>query len=143
MTIFVGIVSLEGTLSSSVDGLTAKTTKAVVSSTIPIVGKILGDAVDTVLGCGIILKNAIGIVGVIIVLGICIMPLIKLSVLALSYKLLTTVIQPISDEKIVGLLEQIGDIFKIFLGILCAMSVMLIIGTSLVLKISNSSMMFR
>ena len=59
LTIFVGIVSLEGTLSSSVDGITAKTTKAVVSSSIPVVGKILGDAVDTVLGCGIILKNAV------------------------------------------------------------------------------------
>lgn len=59
LTIFVGVVSLEGTLSSSVDGVTAKTTKAVVSSAIPVVGKILGDAVDTVLGCGIILKNAL------------------------------------------------------------------------------------
>ena len=71
------------------------------------------------------------------------MPIIKLSVLSLSYKLLATIVQPISDEKIVGLLEQIGDIFKIFLGILCAMSFMLIIGTSLVLKMSNSSMMYR
>ena len=61
LTIFVGVVSLEGTLSSSVDGITAKTAKAVVSSGIPVVGKILGDAVDTVLGCGIVLKNAIRI----------------------------------------------------------------------------------
>ena len=49
LTIFVGVLSLEGTLSSSVDGITAKTAKAVVSSAVPIVGKILGDAVDTVL----------------------------------------------------------------------------------------------
>lgn len=61
LTIFVGVVSLEGTLSSSVDGITAKTTKAVVSSAIPVVGNILGDAVDTVLGCGIVLKNAVRI----------------------------------------------------------------------------------
>lgn len=61
LTIFVGVVSLEGTLSSSVDGITAKTAKAVVSSGIPVVGKILGDAVDAVLGCGIVLKNAVRI----------------------------------------------------------------------------------
>lgn len=61
LTIFVGVVSLEGTLSSSVDGITAKTAKAVVSSSIPVVGKILGDAVDAVLGCGIVLKNAVRI----------------------------------------------------------------------------------
>ena len=39
LTIFVGIVSLEGTMSSSVDGITAKTTKAVVSSAVPVVRK--------------------------------------------------------------------------------------------------------
>ena len=143
LTVFVGGVSLEGTLSSSVDGITAKTTKAVVSSAIPVVGKILGDAVDTVLGCGIVLKNAVGLVGVVIVIGICIMPILKLFVLSVSYKLLSTVVQPIADEKIIDLLEQIGDIFKIFLGILCAISFMLIIGTTLVLKISNGTMMYR
>lgn len=143
LTIFVGVVSLEGTISSSVDGITAKTAKTVVSSAIPVVGKILGDAVDTVLGCGIILKNAVGLVGVIIVIGICIMPILKLAVLSIFYKLLATLVQPVADGKIVSLLEQIGDIFKIFLGILCAISFMLIIGTTLVLRMSNSSMMYR
>lgn len=118
LTIFVGVVSLEGTLSSSVDGITAKTTKAIVSSAIPVVGKILGDAVDTVLGCGIILKNAVGLLGVIIVIGICIMPVIKLTILTIAYKLLSGVCEPIADTKIVGLLDQIGDIFKILLAIL-------------------------
>lgn len=125
------------------DGITAKTAKTVVSSAVPVVGKILGDAVDTVLGCGVVLKNAVGIVGVIIVVGICIIPIIKLAILLIAYKLLATVSQPIADNKIVSLLDQIGDIFKIFLGILCAMSFMLIIGTSLVLKMSNSSIMYR
>lgn len=124
-------------------GITAKTTKAVVSSAIPVVGKILGDAVDTVLGCGIILKNAVGLVGVIIVLGICIVPIIKLATLTFAYKLLAGITQPIADEKITSLLEQIGDIFKIFLAILSSISFMIIIGTTLVLKISNSGMMYR
>lgn len=143
LTIFVGVVSLERTLSSSVDGITAKTSKAVVSSAIPVVGKILGDAVDTVLGCGVVLKNAVGLVGVIIIIGICIMPILKLTVLTASYKLLSALVQPIADKPITSLLEQIGDIFKIFLGILSAMSFMLIIGTTLVLKMSNSAMMYR
>ena len=143
LTIFVGVISLEGTLSSSVDGITAKTAKAIVSSSIPIVGKILGDAVDTVLGCGIILKNAIGFIGVIIILGICIMPILKLATLTICYKLLAGLCEPIADGKIVKLLEQMGDIFKVLLAILCSISVMVIIGTTLVIKISNSGMMYR
>ena len=143
LTIFVGVVSLEGTLSSSVDGITAKTTKAVVSSAVPVVGKILGDAVDTVLGCGIILKNAVGIIGVVIVIGICIIPIIKLGILTMAYKLMSAICEPIADKNITSLLDQIGDVYKIFLAILCSISVMLIIGTALVVKISNTGMMYR
>ena len=143
LTLFVGVISLEGTLSSSVDGITAKTTKAAVSTMIPVVGKILGDAVDTVLGCGVVLKNAIGVVGVIIIIGICIIPVLKLSVITISYNLLSGIIQPISDEKIVKLLSEMGSIFKILLAILCSISVMLIVGVTLVIKISNSGMMYR
>ena len=143
LTVFVGVISLEGTLSSSVDGITAKTTKAVVSSAVPVVGKILGDAVDTVLGCGIILKNAVGLIGVIVVVGICIMPVLKLGILTMAYKLMSAICEPIADKNITSLLEQIGDVYKIFLAILCSISVMLIVGTALVVKISNTGMMYR
>ena len=143
LTIFSCTLSLEGTLSSSVDGITAKTAKAAVSSVIPVVGKVLGDVVDSVLGCGVILKNAVGLVGVIVIIGICIMPIIKIGILSIIYSLSSALIQPIADTKIVKLLEEMGGVFKILLGILCAISVMLIIGITLVIKISNSGMMYR
>ncbi len=143
LTIFVGVVSLEGTLSSSVDGITAKTAKAAVSSVIPVVGKVLGDVVDSVLGCGVILKNAVGLVGVIVIIGICAMPIIKIATLSIIYNLASAVVQPIADEKIVKLLEEMGGVFKILLGILCSLSIMLIVGITMVVKISNSGMMYR
>lgn len=143
LTLFVGIVSLEGTLSSSVDGITAKTTKAAVSSFIPVVGKILGDAVDTVIGCSLILKNALGVVGAIVIIAICVKPIIKLVILMTMYYLGAALCQPIADGKIIKLLDQMGDTFKLLLGILCSVSVMLIIGVTLVVKISNSGLMYR
>ena len=143
LTLFVGIVSVEGTLSSTVDGVTAKTAKAAVSSFIPVVGKILGDAVDTVIGCSSILKNATGIVGLIILIGIAIMPVIKLTILMAIYYLGAALCQPIADSKIISLLDQMGDTFKTLLAIMCSISVMFIIGTTLVINISNSGMMYR
>jgi len=143
LTIFVSVVSIEGTLSSTVDGVTAKTAKAAVSSVIPVVGKVLGDVVDSVLGCGVILKNAIGIVGVIVILGICVIPITKIGILSIIYSLASAVIQPVADEKIVKLLDEMGGVFKLLLGILCSLSVLLIIGITMVVKISNSGMMYR
>ena len=143
LMIFSSIVSLEGTLASSIDGITAKTAKSIVSSAIPVVGKILGDIVDSVLGCGLILKNAVGFLGVIVIIGICILPILKLAVLSITYKLVASVGEVIADAKIVKLIEQIADVFKILLGILTAISFMVIIGTTLLIKMSNSGMMFR
>ncbi len=71
------------------------------------------------------------------------MPIIKLAILTIVYKLLSGVTEVIADSKITDLLEQTGDIFKIFLAILSSISFMIIIGTALVLKISNSGMMYR
>ena len=143
LTLFVSLVSVEGSLSSSVDGITAKTAKAAVSSFIPVVGKILGDAVDTVIGCTSILKNAVGIVGVIVIIGICITPIIKLVLLMTTYYIGSAICEPIADSKIVKLLSEIGDTFRVLLAILCSLAVMLIIGTTLVMKISNSGLMYR
>ena len=143
LTIFVGVISLEGTLSSSVDGITAKTTKAAISNIIPVVGKVIGDAVDSVLGCGVILKNAIGFIGVLIIIGICVIPIIKIATLTIMYNLAAAVVQPIADGKIVKLLEEMGGVFKVLLGILCSLSILLLVGVTMVIKISNSGMMYR
>ena len=143
LTIFVGVVSLEGTLSSSVDGITAKTAKAAVSSVIPVVGKVLGDVVDSVLGCGVILKNAVGFIGVIVIIGICIMPIIKIGTLSVIYSLASAIVQPVADEKIVKLLDEMSGVFKLLLAILCSLSIILIIGITMVVRISNSGMMYR
>ena len=95
------------------------------------------------MSCSNILKNAVGFVGVIIIIGICILPILKLTVLTFSYKLVASVSEVIADDKIVKLLDEIADIFKILLAILVSIMFMVIIGTTLLIKMSNTGMMFR
>ena len=143
MTLFVTVLSLEGSITETVDGVTAKTAKAAVSTVIPVVGKILGDATDAVIGCAGILKNAVGFVGILVIIGICIVPIIKLALLSFTYYITSCVCQPIADEKVIGLLDSIGDTFKILLGIIFCVSVMLIIGLTIVMKVSNGTLLYR
>jgi len=143
MTLFVTVLSLEGSITQTVDGVTAKTAKAAVSTVIPVVGKILGDATDAVIGCAGILKNAVGFVGIIVIIGICIAPIIKLTLLSFTYYIASCICQPIADEKVIGLLDSIGDTFKILLAIIFCVSVMLIIGLTIVMKISNGTLLYR
>jgi len=138
LTAFVTIVSIEGNLSKSVDAVTAKTAKAAVSNLVPIVGKILGDAVDSVIGCSNILKSSVGVVGAFVVISISITPIIKLLLLMGIYYLGSAVCEPIADSKIINLLEQMGDTFKVLLALMCSMSFLMIIGITLVIRISGT-----
>lgn len=143
MTLFVTILSLEGSITETVDGVTAKTAKAAVSTVIPVVGKILGDATDAVIGCAGILKNAVGFIGILVIIGICISPIIKLALLSFTYYIASCICQPIADEKVIGLLDSIGDTFKILLAIIFCISVMLIVGLTIVIKVSNGTLLYR
>ena len=49
----------------------------------------------------------------------------------------------VADEKIIKLIDQIADSYKILLAILISVSVMFIVGITIVLKITNSSLMYR
>lgn len=141
LTLFVSFISLEGTLTSGVDGLTLKGLKSASSTFIPVVGKVLSDSVDTVLGATAVIKNAVGVVGIIVVLGICIIPIIKLIVLNILYSLSTAIAEPLADKKIINVLEQITGTFKVLLAIMFSITALLIIGIAIILKISNTGLM--
>ena len=142
LTLFVSITSLEGGLTASVDGVTAKAAKTAISSVVPVIGSILGDAVNTIVGCSNIIKNAVGMVGIIVIIAICIRPILQLAVLTVTYYLGAALCEPIADEKVVGILEQMGGTFKIFLAVMFALTALLIIGIAIVMKISNSGIMY-
>ena len=99
--LFMTLTTLEGGVTSGLDGVTLKAGKSIVSNAIPVVGGILGDAIDTVLGYSTIIKNAVGIVGIIVVMCICIQPILNLAALTITYYLGAALCQPIADEKIV------------------------------------------
>jgi len=99
--LFMTLTTLEGGVTSGLDGVTLKAGKSIVSNAIPVVGGILGDAIDTVLGYSNIIKNAVGIVGIIVVMCICIQPILNLAALTITYYLGAALCQPIADEKIV------------------------------------------
>lgn len=137
LTVFVCSLTLQGILSSSVDGVTSKTAKAAISNFIPFVGKIMGDTVDTVIGCANILKNTFGTIGVIILIGISVSPIIKIAIMWFLLRLMSGICETISDPKIIKLLNEIGDSYKLLFGILISCSIMFIIGITIVLRMTN------
>ncbi len=71
------------------------------SEAIPAIGDALGGVTETVLGAGVLLKNAIGVAGLIVIITICAVPLIKLIIITAIYKIGSAALQPISDKRFI------------------------------------------
>lgn len=127
MTIFIGIVTVRGFTTKTIDQVTAKTAKYAVDNFIPIVGKCLSDAIATVAGYSLLLKNAISSLGLVVLIVIVIFPIIKIFIMSLMYKLTAAVIEPISDKKLVNCIGAAGDSLTLIMSCLISVSVMFFI----------------
>ena len=143
LTLFVGVISVQGFASSTVDGIGVKTAKYAVSSFFPMVGGILSDTVEMVISSSILVRNAIGIAGMITVFAVAVIPILKLSAQILIFKLTAAIIEPISDKRFVSSISSLAGAMSMLL--ICVISVMLfiLIAITVLLKAGNSAAMFR
>lgn len=71
------------------------------SAAIPGIGDAIGGVTETVIGAGILLKNAIGVAGLVVIITICAVPFLKLLMIVMIYKAGSAVLQPISDKRVI------------------------------------------
>lgn len=74
-------------------------------SALPVLGDLLGSVTETVLGAGVLVKNAVGAVGLIAVIAICVVPILKVVICNLIYRLAMTAAQPVSDKRMLECME--------------------------------------
>lgn len=127
ITLVVGFISIKGITANTLDVVTLKTAKFAVDNFIPIIGKAMSDAITTVAGYSLILKGAVGTIGLLILLLIVITPILKVFLCAMVYKLTAAFIEPISDSKIVACIASAGDSLILLMSSLISVSVMFFI----------------
>lgn len=143
LTIFLGVISVQGITSSVTDGVTIRAAKYVSGSFIPVVGKMFADATDTVISASLLIKNSIGLVGVIIILFLCAFPAIKILVLALIYNVSAAVMQPLGESPITTCLETIGKSMLYVFAALAVVGLMFFLAITIMLTAGNVTVMMR
>jgi len=132
MTIFIGIITVRGITSETLDKVVAKTAKFAVDNFVPIVGKCLSDAISTVAGYSILLKNALGSIGLIILIVIVLFPTIKILISAFLYKTVSAFIEPIADKRLVNCISSAGNSLILITSCVICVSVMFFIMVAIV-----------
>jgi len=108
-TIFLGVMAIQGVAGAVGDSLTYRTAKFATNTFIPVVGGVFSDALGAIIRSSLLMKNAVGIAGVLIIAIIVVVPLVKIITMAFIYKLAGAIIQPVGEEDISDCLNSLGN----------------------------------
>jgi len=143
LTVFLGVISVQGATGAVADGVTLRTAKFVTGNFVPVVGRMFSDAADTVVTASMLVKNAIGIAGVVILLLLCAFPAVKILTLALIYRVSAAVMQPLGDSPITECLETIGKTLVYVFAALATVGLMFFLAVTIMLTAGNAAVLIR
>ncbi|ADH60854.1 stage III sporulation protein AE [Thermoanaerobacter mathranii subsp. mathranii str. A3] len=143
LSIFLGVITIQGLSSSMADGVISRTAKYTVGAFLPVVGGLLSDSVDAVIGASLLIKGAVGIYGLIAIVIISAMPLIKLFSLIIIYRFTAAVIEPISDKRIVNCLSEVATSLTYVFGVLASVTVMMFFTITAIIGTASITTMLR
>lgn len=139
LTVFLGVLSLETSLSTSVDSLGVKTTQAAVSNFVPVVGKFFSDSLEVVVGATKIIGKTGGVIGIIGIIIVAIVPIFKLASIMGIYMLLAALVEPISNDELTSkYLSSIANTYKTMLGVLIGITILFVISTGIILNLVST-----
>lgn len=143
LTVFLGVISVQGASTAITDGVTIRTAKFITGNFIPVIGRIFTDATDTVISASVLLKNTVGIAGVAILILIAAFPAIKILMIAFTYKFAAAILQPLGGGPVISCLDIISKSVIYVFAALAIVSLMFFLSITVIIAAGNLTMMVR
>lgn len=106
--IITGISLLQNMITPVVDRLKNTALQKTISA-LPGVGNLADGVMDMVLGTTVLLKNSIGVFLVVLLLGMCMIPLLKIGLISVLLKFSAAMLGVISDKRITNCTNKVGE----------------------------------
>lgn len=135
-TIYLGLVSIQGIYVTSFDKFSVKTAKFALGNFIPVVGGFVSDSVDILLSSSQLIKNVFGGIGLVLLVGICIIPVIKVLSVIVVYKIAAMVIEPVGEDAMSSFLNDVSNLMLIMLACIIAIMIMFFVTIAILTSIS-------
>lgn len=142
-TVFIGLSVVQGTAAGVADGIAFRTAKFAVKNFIPVVGSLFSDVFETVAGCSMVLKNGIGLIGLMTVFILCAMPALKIMVVVVIYRLAAAIIQPMGSNPVVDALSSLASLLTVVGAALVTVGIMLFILITIMIGTGNAALSLR
>jgi len=132
-TMFAGFLTIKGISAGRYDTISLKATRFAMKSYVPIIGGYLSEGLDYVMLSSAVIKNAVGVAGLLLLFSSVIVPIITLVVFKLALQLVAGVLEPIGDSKMSKLCEDISKIMVFPIVIILSMAFMYFISVGLIM----------
>lgn len=142
-TVFLGAMSLQGVCSASIDGVVIRAAKYAVDNFVPVVGGMFSDTMDTLVGCTLIVKNALGVAAVMVLLGAVLGPLARTLAAVFLMKLSAALLEPVADVQIVHAIGDFSRTIVLFLITMLCVGTMYFLLIVQLLLVGNLTVMLR
>lgn len=127
----IGLNVIQGLLTPAIDSVKRSlVTKG--GEAIPIVGDAIGGTTEVFLGSAVLIKNGIGVAGMIICLVVCFVPIIQIAITSLLYQVVAALIQPISDQRMVNCVSGMASGTKMLLRIVTTTGILFLLTIAVV-----------
>jgi stage III sporulation protein AE len=124
--LFIVLTGMVGMVLPTVDRWIRQAGGTILSS-VPVVGGAVAGAMDTVLAGTAMIKNGVGAGACLLILGFCLLPLSRIAAAWLAYRLMGAIVAPVSDPRVSGLIDAMGQTASMLLSLLTA-GMMLFVG---------------
>jgi len=142
-TVFIGVMSVQGVNAASLDGISIRTAKFAMDRFIPIVGGMFADTVDTLVGCSLVVHNALGVLGLILLLGALLMPLMRVVMTLFLYRGAAALLEPVSDSPLCRAIGSYADVFQLLFVIQLSVAAMFMLLAAQLITVANWTVMLR
>lgn len=133
----VGLNLIQGMISPAIDTV-KRSTLTRSAEAIPGIGDAIGGMTEVVLGTAVLVKNGIGVTGALICIALCVGPLVQIGCITLLYKLAAAVIQPVSDKRIVGCVETIGEGCRLLMRLVFTTGMLFLLTVAIVAAVTGN-----
>lgn len=136
-TLFFAIFTIQGISAGTFDSVSLRTTKYTIKSYVPIMGGYLSDGMDLILASTILIKNSVGLVGLLMVITTILAPILEIIIFSLMLKLISAVLQPMGNNQISNFLMSSSKSVIMLSSSIIAIGFMYLISIGLIMTTSN------
>ena len=136
-TIFMAFLAIQGITASTYDGVSIRTAKYAIRSYVPMLGGYLSEGFDVIMASSVLIKNAIGASGLLLMFSSVLSPIVKIAVFILILKLAAAILEPLTDQRISDFIYSVSKSLSMLIVMILGVAFMYLITVGLIMCTAN------